>query len=341
MFTSWLLFAFLALCLQQALGAPVVSPNGSATRRGISKRSIAGPKIQGKNFPDPTIIYVDKWYAFATRTIGSGIRIQIATSDDFETWDLVYNADGTQRDALPNLPDWVLQTSPNTWAPDVNILDDGTFVLYYSASVASDTSKHCVGAATSDNILGPYSPQAEPLFCPLDQGGAIDPAGFYDNGQRYVVYKVDGNSLGHGGACQNTVEPLVATPLILQPVSADGLTAQGAATTLLNHQGLSDDGILEAPALVKSGSTYVLFFSSGCFTTEHYNVDYATSSSITGPYTRTSTPLIESGTGDLSAPGGADVTRDGLKLVLHANNNGGRSLYTATIQISGTTVALT
>lgn len=41
------------------------------------------------------------------------------------------------------------------------------------------------------------------MICPLSQGGAIDASGYDDNGQRYVVYKVDGNSIGHGGACGN------------------------------------------------------------------------------------------------------------------------------------------
>ncbi|KAK4621526.1 hypothetical protein CLAFUW4_07018 [Fulvia fulva] len=177
MLTICLLLPLRGLCLQQVSSAPAVNPSFAAARRSI--------EIQGKNFPDPTILNVNnKWYAFATRTIASGIRVQI-------------------------------------------------------------------------------------------------------------------------------------------------------------HQGLSDDGILEAPALVKSGSTYFLFFSSGCFTTEHYNVDYATASSITGPYTRTASPLVETGTGGLRGPGGADIIRGGERIVLHANNGGGRSLYTATIRISGTTVALT
>ena len=77
-------------------------------------------------------------------------------------------------------------------------------MLYFSASTVADTSKHCIGAAVSKSVLGPYVPTSDsPLFCPLSQGGAIDASGYSDNGQRYIVYKVDGNSLGHGGACNN------------------------------------------------------------------------------------------------------------------------------------------
>ena len=65
--------------------------------------------------------------------------------------------------------------------------------MYYSASAASSNAHHCVGAATSGSITGPYTPGANPLYCPLDQGGAIDASWFVDTGgQRYVLYKVDG-----------------------------------------------------------------------------------------------------------------------------------------------------
>lgn len=75
---------------------------------------------------DPSILQVNGvWYAFATRTIGSSIHVQIATSNDFESWAMVYNSDGSQRDALPNLPNWVDDSnvlSSKVWGPDVNVL---------------------------------------------------------------------------------------------------------------------------------------------------------------------------------------------------------------------------
>ena len=77
--------------------------------------------------------------------------------------------------------------------------------MYYSASVASDPSKHCIGAAKATSITGPYTPTSNSaLICPLSEGGAIDASGYNDNGNRYITWKVDGNSIGHGGACGNT-----------------------------------------------------------------------------------------------------------------------------------------
>jgi len=89
---------------------------------------------------------------------------------------------------------------------------DGSFVMYYSATTKTDTVKHCVGAATASTVTGPYTPVgSSALICPLAQGGAIDASGYYDNGKRYIAYKVDGNSLGTGGPCNsnsNTVSHL-------------------------------------------------------------------------------------------------------------------------------------
>jgi beta-xylosidase len=226
---------------------------------------------------------------------------------------------------------------------DFHVQDDGTFIMYYSATAAArpDGSKHCVGAATSPTILGPYTALAEALFCPLSRGGAIDASGFKDrDGKRYVVYKVDGNSIGHGGACGNTVAPIVGTPLMLQPVAADGHTFTDNAVAILDNNGAADQGILEAPVLTRSrAGVYFLFFSSGCFATSGYTVSYATATNLKGPYTRASSPLFRTGDGNgLKAPGGMSVWGDNRHMVLHANYGKGRAMYTTLIALKGTEV---
>ncbi|KAK0776769.1 hypothetical protein LTR59_014100 [Friedmanniomyces endolithicus] len=311
-------------------------PSLSRSDDHVAKRSLSGASIAGANFADPSVIQTSdgKWYAFATRTIGSVTHIQAAQSPDFETWTLVVNADSSQYDALPSMPAWVATGPSTTWAPDVMQVADGTFVMYYSALAAPSPTHHCIGAATASSVLGPYTPVGpEAMICPLDQGGAIDASGFIDNGQRYVVYKVDGNSIGHGGACNNAIAPFVSTPIILQPVAADGITFNGAATTLLDNAGASDQGVVEAPALMMSGSTYVLFFSSNCFADGHYTLSYATSTSVMGPYARAAQPLLQTGDNGFASPGGADVAVDDQHLLFHAAYNGGRAMYRAVINV--------
>lgn len=333
-------FAALAVLTQVCSAAPVGD---------LLKRDASGPKMNGANFPgmclcdfvqlcniltasaDPSIIKVGStWYSFATNS--GGRNIQISKSSDFNTWNLL------NEDALPNLPSWANPNPSDTWAPDVSQLADGSFVMYYTVRTSQDSQYHCVGAATSASITGPYLPHTdEPLICDLSVGGAIDPAGYEENGQRYVLWKVDGNANpGNPGPCGANNNP---TPLYIQPVSSNGLTLQGSKSALVDNEGESDDGIVEAPSLAKSGSTYVLFFSSGCYSTTNYKVNYATSSSLTSGYKRAANALFKSGTQDLSAPGGASIDRDAKHLVFHANYDSGRALWTDIISVNGDSVS--
>lgn len=119
------ILVLLLACVTAVFAAPLKVEITDAVRSNLNdvfKRSETGPVIDS-NFPDPCIIYVGiEWYAFATRTKGSSIHIQVATSWDFDTWTIVNNTDGSQWDALPTLPAWVNAESPNTWAPDVSEL---------------------------------------------------------------------------------------------------------------------------------------------------------------------------------------------------------------------------
>lgn len=207
--------------------------------------------------------------------------------------------------------------------------------MYFSAATSQDDSKHCVGAATSSSITGPYTPESDPLACPLDQGGAIDADGYKDGDTYYVVYKVDGNSLDGDGATH-------ATPIMLQGLNSDAVTPNGDATQLLDRDD-NDGPLIEAPSLAKVGGTYYLSFSSNMYDTTKYDVSYATASAITGPYTKAQgprAPLLQSGdasdVGNLGGPGGADFNGDGSKIVFHAFENGqnldnGRAMYVADI----------
>lgn len=142
---------------------------------------ISGPVIK-TNFADPCFVQVEgSYYAFATNIYRDSrenqVNVQLATSSDFTHWNL------TEQDALPDVGAWAEGT--HIWAPDVVQLvrypdepyaeggqlareqDDGSFVMYYSARHAEVRKTQCVGVATSKTVQGPYTPRAEPLFCPL------------------------------------------------------------------------------------------------------------------------------------------------------------------------------
>lgn len=293
------------------------------------------PVLQ-KNFPDPSILQADdgKWYSFATS--GNGHKVQVARADALEgPWKLL------DKEPLPQAGNWT--SNKNTWAPDVQRVGNGQYVMYYSGQLANKT-KHCVGAATSDTILGPYTPSESWFECDVSVGGAIDPSGFLDaDGLRYVVYKIDGNSIGHGGSCGNTKKPQMATPIMLQRVSAaDGVTKIGAAVEILDRS--AEDGpLVEAPALLRTtGGRYALFYSSGCYSSSSYDIRYATASSVRGPYTRAAAPLLGSADArlNLTAPGGATPVQNGSAIVFHADCDEGRCLFEHSLTIKGKNITL-
>lgn len=213
-------------------------------------------------------------------------------------------------------------------------------MLYYSGELKDWKQHHCVGTAVSidKSPLGPYQPHNTSLACPLHQGGAIDPAPFRDaDGKLYVTYKVDANSVGNGGSCNNSKKPLVSVPILLQELEKDGITPVGDPIQILENNEHDDGPLVESPSLVRTADgIYYLFFSSHCFTSPKYNIKYATSSSLRGPYIRAKRPLLQSGDFGLSGPGGATISHDGTKMVFHANCEDVRCMYVAGIHINST-----
>lgn len=263
------------------------------------------------NFADPSVIRTNGgYYAFATQ--GNGHRVQMANSTDLLSgWALV------DSDPLP-MDGWT--TGKEMWAPDVRRLGNGTYVMYFTGRKKDkEDDGHCVGVARSKNVAGPYEMDEEPWTCHADQGGAIDPSGFLDEttGRRYVVYKIDGNFIGHGGDCGNSVDPLVPTPIMLQEVSAaDGSTHIGDPVEILDRT--DEDGpLVEAPNLVRVAGRYVLFFSSHCYNSDEYDAKYAIADEITGPYRRAEKPIVNGTSLDVVGPGGVTSTERGGGIVFH------------------------
>ena len=338
-----------ALAASTAFAMPLVVPSASTSdseyeiEAAITKRDTLTPVMNGQNFPDPAVIKVgNSWYGFATngKVNGKLIHVQMAHTSDFKNW--IYDS-GV--DALPNLPSWVDPDKPRVWAPDVVQLDNGNFVMYYTAATAANKGLHCVGRATSTTVQGPYTPvpgeSEKGWICDISKGGAIDPAGYKGpQGKRWVTYKVDGNAIGYGGTCGNqpTSGPnagkVIPTPIMLQQVDADGIHLIGSPKQLITND-QNDGPVTEAPSLSQMhDGTFVLFFSSNCYSTPLYDVSYATSKNIEGPYNKYG-PLLVTGNHGLTAPGGLDLAVNGNHAVFHANYGSGRAMFTALISGKG------
>ncbi|KAH7313206.1 putative arabinan-endo 1,5-alpha-L-arabinase [Rhexocercosporidium sp. MPI-PUGE-AT-0058] len=303
---------------------------------------IADPiKVIDQDWADPSILLQDGiWYSYATGAAGKKVQVAIP-------WNILPD------DGMPTIPGWVVPDATDppgpgsfVWAPDVVGRDDGKFILYFSAARINtpgglpNKGYHCVGAAIADSPTGPFVPQPDPLACPIDQGGAIDPAGFREsNGDVYVLYKIDGNNIGDGsGICGQSKNNPVPTPIMLQKLQGDWMTPDGAPTTILDRDD-NDGPLIEAPSLNLLDGTYYLFFSSNCYSARDYDVSYATAKTVNAMYEMAHdpvAPLLISGDFGLSGPGGADVNQHGNKIAFHADLNrddaANRGMWVATIE---------
>lgn len=328
---------------------------GDGGKERDNNSTVQGP-VMKHNFPDPHVMqYNNTWWAFGTNNPPSPHpHVQVASSSDFASWTL------SKTDPLPDTGTWSVGNS--TWSPSViqrvslclacmllgrrsqltlRVQPDGKWILYYTNPITADPGKHCIGAAISSSITGPYTPisQSRPLICDLGRGGAIDPAAFRDtDGSHWIVYKVDGNSIGHGGSCSNGVPPIAPTPIMLQRLDdQDLVTLQGEPIVLITNDEPEDGPNVESPSLVKSPhGVYFLFFSSNCFTSPRYDIAYATADHVAGPYTRRNV-LLATGDLGLQAPGAVTVDLDSGHCVFHANCEWGRCLWTGVLQFNGTT----
>lgn len=97
---------------------------------------------------------------------------------------------------------------------------------------------HCIGIATATSPEGPFAPENSPLICDLSNGGVIDASGFEaPGGALYILWKVDGNSIGK------------STPIKIQHVGANGFDLLGLPITLITNDPI-DGGIVEAPSMI-------------------------------------------------------------------------------------------
>jgi arabinan endo-1,5-alpha-L-arabinosidase len=280
-------------------------------------RSAFTNPVLDQDFPDPDVLQVsDTYYAYATN--GNDINIQVARSMDLVHWEVL-------EDALPKLPTWAVQKFGWAWAPEVFSPSAGRYVMYFTArfSIGFDGTQ-CIGVATDDNPAGPFiSSNPEPLICQTDQGGSIDPSSFVDDdGQRYILWKNDGNSSGY------------EVWLYIQNVSSDGLTLQGEPRRLLTVDEFWEGIVVEAPTLWRQDDKYYLFYSANAYNDRRYATGYAVADNIFGPYVKAEVALLAT---DLAAglvgPGGQDIAtgpRGGTWIIFHGwAPDGYRRLYLA------------
>lgn len=273
---------------------------------GFAREPLHVPVLRD-NFPDPHIIQAgDRYIAYSTTTAKKNVPVAVST--DLVRWQRLMDPAKPRQlyDAMPALPAWA--GTGFTWAPEVIQVQDG-YRLYFSAPYRK-LDVQCVGVATSTDPLGPFVPHgAEPLVCQPELGGTIDASAFRDaDGQLYLHYKNDGNN------------PRFLKPAVIwaQRMTADGLRVTGTAAPLVRNDAHWEWRVVEAPAMVRHGSGYTLFFAANHFGWENdqrlsnYGTGYATCQGPMGPCRDADTkPWLgsynERERGCLSGPGHAMV----------------------------------
>jgi beta-xylosidase len=268
-------------------------------------------------FPDPFVLdsgdtHSDYW-AFAT-----GNLFPVLHSADLVHW----TSEGT---AMSTRPAWVVTSGDwHPWAPSVihselpcpGAASGGCYVMYY-VGLSAAYNRNCIGVATSPTPGGPYSDRGPlglagqsnasmPVGCGDANGvGNIDPSPFLDaSGQVYLYLSTD-NACTNGASCQ--LKPTIS----VIPLSADLLQGSGPRTALF----AGDPGTWEAagapgptvegPSMELHDGTYYLFYSGGSYM-QAYGMGYATSSSPTGPFTKSSSNPFFASTADAFSVGGGD-----------------------------------
>ena len=264
----------------EAAQVPAPLPTPAPTLTPV--RTFTNPVI-ARDFADPDVMRSGDWfYAFATNT--GGINVQAARSRDLVAWEAL-------PDALPVLPAWA--RAGRTWAPDVTAVGNG-FVLYFVAQHAA-SGRQCIGAATATSPAGPFHALPAPLVCPLEAGGAIDPASFVDiDGGRYLIWKNDGNCCA------------VTTWIYAQPMMPDGLSFAAGPTPLIKADRSWEGGIVEAPIVYRRGGVYHLFYSANGYGGAAYAIGHASGASLGKPFAKDASPVAKSGAG-IVGPGGQDL----------------------------------
>ena len=285
------LVSTLALALLAVATLGVVMPASA-----VPDGETPAPMIWQRDFADPSVVEFYGGYL----AVGTGpVMPRVRSGGSRGPW----------REMPPPLtayPAWAVPG--DIWAPHLQRVGDGTWVLYYSALVAGlAPGSRCIGAATAATATGPFTPAGDaPLVCPPTTGalpasdqlldrpadlpatGVIDASVFTErDGRLYLLYKTQG----------------LPSSIRMVPLTPDGRTvAPGKRSRML----LRSNDTVENPALVHQGAHYVLFTSEGYFGDCDYRTTWRKSRQKWRWHTHSTNFLGPEITG-LCGPGGADV----------------------------------
>ena len=220
--------------------------------------------------PDPSLLRgAKRWYV--TSTSGDWLpAFPILRSRNLGDWRQVGSV-------LPRLPRWA---DGDFWAPEL-VRSGGRVLAYYAASAHG--GGRCIAAASAPRVSGPYRDHG-PLVC--SEIGEIDPLPVTDeHGSAWLVWKRDGNSAGK------------PTPIVAAPLAPGGLALAGPPHELFRASEPWEQGLVEAPALLRRHGLFYLLYSARrcCGLRCNYVTGVARAPSLLGPWEKRPEPLLRAG----------------------------------------------
>jgi xylan 1,4-beta-xylosidase len=267
-----LALALLASCLAGA----------TAQKKGASYQN---PAIAG-DYPDPSIIRVGGDYWATATSSDWAPEFPILHSRDLVNWEIAGAV-------FQKRPDW---SNGNYWAPEISEYR-GRYFVYYVGHKKQD-GPLCVAVATAKKPNGPYSDHG-PVICQDD--GAIDPVAVTDErGERYLVWKEDGNSRNQ------------PTPIWAQKLSSDGTKLTGERKELIRNDATWEAQLVEGPFILRRNGWFYMFYSGNacCGRECNYALGVARSRKLLGPWEKNPKNPILRGNEAWKCPGHGSIVSD-------------------------------
>ena len=233
--------------------------------------------VVGNNAPDPGVFFDEETgvYWMVSTSGDSPNAFPIRSSKDLVRWKLEGYAFPQNR-----RPSWA---KSDFWAPEIHKLFDGSFVLYFTAR-SNASGCLSVGVATldqsADDLAGPWIDSGSPLI--TNKLGAIDATFYANESSNYIIWKVDGNSVG------------APTTIYAQSLTPDGLSVSpgSEAVGLINNSLPWEGPLVEAPWIIERAGFFYLFYSGQGYASSRYAIGVARSSSLFGPYEKSQVPIL-------------------------------------------------
>jgi arabinan endo-1,5-alpha-L-arabinosidase len=221
---------------------------------------------------DPGVVRDGDRYIVACTSGNSANAFALYVSTDLVSWT-------PQGHIMPSAakPQWA---KSDFWAPEIHRV--GTKWLAYWSARGAD-GKLSIGAASADDVLGPYTALEQPIV-PATTVGVIDANAFVVGGTAYLVWKEDGNAVNQ------------PTPIRARALTANGLAVTGTTATLITNTLAWEGALVEGPWITERAGMYYLFYSGNAYYDGRYAVGVARASSPLGPYTKAAAPIVVTNT---------------------------------------------